>query len=85
MLDFFLEASDPDEQLRESKKLDKKVAAAEAEVEAKAGDTTPADSSEVVNIMEAVKAMMNEKYVSSVGGIFVFKLKGTAALYRPPI
>ena len=70
MPDFFLDAANPDEQLKHSKDLDRKVAAAEAAA------SSQVDSAEVRQIMDAVKSLLNEKYVSSVGGIFVFKLKG---------
>jgi len=80
MLDFFLEAGNPDEQLKQSKDLDRRVAAAEANQGAADGAQDAADSPEVVNIMEAVKGMLSEKYVQSVGGIFCFQLKGATLI-----
>ena len=59
--DIFLEPADSDKGSTE-----RKSAAASSQV----------DCAEVRQIMDAVKSLLNEKYVSSVGGIFVFKLKG---------
>jgi len=78
MPDFFLEAADPDAQLKESKELDRRVAASEGST---GSSGTNVDTAEVTGIMESVKGIMSEDYVKSVGAIFVFKLKGQ--LYPP--
>lgn len=74
MPDFFLEAANPDEQLKHSRDLDRKLAYAERSASSSA--SSAADAPEVVNIMEAVKGIISDKYVEKVNAIFVFVLKG---------
>jgi hypothetical protein len=90
MPDFFLEVSDPDQQLKHARDLDKQITRAEsAQKEANTGgngdaaSTGGADSPEVIQIMEAVKGMLNEDYVKSVKAIFNFSIAGmyTLVLY----
>ena len=75
MPDFFLDAANPDEQVKKTKDMERRAEAAVDSATSSSAEGAQ-DKPEVIQIMDAVKGLMSEKYVKSVGGIFVFKIKG---------
>lgn len=74
MPDFFLDVANPDEVTKKTQDMERR---ADAAVEnATSGAASVQDKPEVIQIMEAVKGVMSEKYVKSANAIFVFKIKG---------